>query len=195
RGRRHEVSVLPLLQVALHGRDRGIVSLDMADRERDPSALGGVHDLARLLRGGRERLLHEERDPGLYHVESDLRVMLGRHAHADRIQVFLEEVRRAREIGYVEAVRDDATGLHVRVGDPDDLGDFGVHANVVLTHGANPDDPDPHRRRWHASAKVAWAYKRVAVVRGVGRGLGACASTGASRPGAKPSYRFASSAT
>src|SRR5438445_8646542 len=36
RGRCHEVSILPLLQMALHGRDRGIVSLDMSDRERDP---------------------------------------------------------------------------------------------------------------------------------------------------------------
>src|SRR5439155_595640 len=114
------------------------------------------HDLARLLGGGREGLLHEERDPGLDHVEGDPRVMLGRHAHADRIQFFLEEIRRAREIGHVEAVRDDATGLHVRVGDPDDLGDFGVYPNVVLTHGANPDDPDPpsavHSKLRNASA-------------------------------------------
>src|SRR3989440_12694690 len=170
RGRGHEVSVLAFQQVALHSGDRGIVSLDVAHREHDPGALGGVHDLARLLGGGRERLLHEERDPGLDDVESDPRVVLRRHTDAHRIQFFLEEIRRAREIGHVEAVRDDATGLYVRVGDPDDLGDFGVYPNVVLTHGANPDDPDPHRRRWHGPAKVGWAYKRVAVVRGVCRG-------------------------
>src|SRR5439155_7846444 len=84
RGRRHKVSVLPLLQMALHGRDRWIVSLDGAHRECDPGALGGVHDLARLLGGGREGLLHKEGDPGLDHIEGDLRVMLGRHADADR---------------------------------------------------------------------------------------------------------------
>src|SRR5437879_5903042 len=115
----------------------------MADRERDPGPLGGVHDLARLLGGGREWLLHEERDPGLDHVEGDLRVMLGRDTDANRIQFFLEEIRRAREIGHVEAVRDDATGLHVRVGDHDDLGDFGVYPHVVLPHRANPTDRDP----------------------------------------------------
>src|SRR5438309_6154420 len=56
RGRGYEVSVLPLLQVAFHGRDRGIVSLDVSHRERDPGALCGVDDLTRLLGGGRERL-------------------------------------------------------------------------------------------------------------------------------------------
>src|SRR5207247_384203 len=57
RRRGHQVAVLSLLELALHDRDRRIVSLDVAHRERDARALRRVDDPERVRDRRRERLL------------------------------------------------------------------------------------------------------------------------------------------
>src|SRR5881396_571627 len=72
----HEVPVLALLHVPFHRGDRGIVSFDVADRER-----------------GGEGLLDEEGDARPDNVEGDLRMVLRRDTHADGVELLLQEVR------------------------------------------------------------------------------------------------------
>jgi len=146
----HQVSVLSFVELSFHDRDRGIVSLDVSHREREPSPFGRVDEPLRFRHGRREGFLHEDGNAGLDDVESHFGVVLGRDADADRIEPFLEEVLRVRVIRYVKTVRDRTARLHVRIRDANEVRDFGVHTGVVLAHRPDPNDPDAHRRR-HAS--------------------------------------------
>src|SRR2546427_949128 len=159
RRRGHQIAVLPFLEVPLHDRDRRIVSFDMSHGERHARVFRRVDDSNRVGHRRGEWLLDEEGDPRLDRGQSDLRMALGRHADADRVEFLLEQMSGVGVVRHVETVRCVATRLHVRVRDADQVRDLRVYAGVVLAHRADPDDSDAHRRR-HRPAKEASGYKR-----------------------------------
>src|SRR5206468_1827716 len=89
RRRGHQVAVLTLLELALHDRDRRIVSLDVAHRERDARALRGVGDPMRV------------RDLGVH-----ARVVLAHRADPDDPDAHRRRHKSAKETsGYKRAAR------------------------------------------------------------------------------------------
>src|SRR5579875_3415200 len=112
-----------------------------ATHEDAPRALGGAQDVLRVLDSGCDGLLDEHVEAGLEAPEGDLPVLARGRADGDGVKVPAPEEVFSGAVG---AGPEPGGRLGVGSGGESDPRDLGVAAGMVPSHGAEPDDGDPH---------------------------------------------------
>src|SRR5579875_2771246 len=117
-----------------------------ATHEDAPRALGGAQDVLRVLDSGCDGLLDEHVEAGLEAPEGDLPVLARGRADGDGVKVPAPEEVFSGAVGAGPEPGGRLPGGRVGVGSggESDPRDLGVAAGMVPSHGAEPDDGDPH---------------------------------------------------
>ena len=140
------------LEALAKRQHRGVAALDQPDGEREAAALGLRDERLRILLGGRQRLLHEDREARAKPLARHGREVRGRDGDAGEVRV--DRVRRlGQRREHRHAKRRAAIAVlagGVRDRDEPHVGTRAQHPQMQRAHDAEAGD-DPAKRRRHAS--------------------------------------------